>query len=254
MEAPTHYPLLMFALTFPAMWLAALAGLALRHRLDHAGYKRDEDFDLVVTATLTLLGLIIGFTFSMATSRYDQRKNLEAAEANTIGTEYRRLDLLPSADAAPVRALLVAYLDERIVAYTTTEARQRAQTDQKTLQLQDALWSGVRTPAAAQPTPAMALVLAGMNAVIDSQGYSQAAILNRIPGPAWLLMLAIALCSSALLGFGSRSSRLQGSLGLVLPFVAAISFLLIADIDEPAHGLIQVEPDNLISLSQTLHR
>ena len=64
-----------------------------------------EDLDLIVTATLTLLGLIIGFSFSMAVNRYDQRKIYEEAEANAIGTEYVRADLLPAADAARVRAL-----------------------------------------------------------------------------------------------------------------------------------------------------
>ena len=57
------------------------------------------DFGVVLSATLTLLGLLIGFSFSMAVSRYDQRKNLEEAEANAIGTEYVRADLLPTGDA-----------------------------------------------------------------------------------------------------------------------------------------------------------
>jgi hypothetical protein len=50
----------------------------------------------------------------MAVSRYDQRKNLEEAETNTIGTEYVRADLLPPADAATVRALLKSYVDQRV--------------------------------------------------------------------------------------------------------------------------------------------
>ena len=37
----------------------------------------------------------------MAISCYQQRKNYEEAEANAIGTEYVRADLLPTADAAP---------------------------------------------------------------------------------------------------------------------------------------------------------
>ena len=57
------------------------------------------------------MGLLIGFTFSMAVSRYDQRKNHEEAEANAIGTEYVRADLLPIADAARARDLLRNYLD-----------------------------------------------------------------------------------------------------------------------------------------------
>jgi hypothetical protein len=93
-----------------------------------------------------------------------------------------------------------------------------------------------------------------MNEVLDSERYAQAAIWNRIPEAAWALMVAVALCSNLLLGFGSRSSRLGGGLALVLPFLVAISFLLIADIDEPRHGLIQVGPENLQSLARTLGR
>ena len=54
-----------------------------------------EDLDIVQTAILTLLALIIGFSFSMAVSRYDVRKTYWEAEANAIGTEYLRADLLP---------------------------------------------------------------------------------------------------------------------------------------------------------------
>jgi hypothetical protein len=66
------------------------------------------DFNIISGAMLTLLGLIIGFTFSMALSRYDQRKTFEEAEANAITTQYVRADFLPAADAAKVRALLSA--------------------------------------------------------------------------------------------------------------------------------------------------
>ena len=117
MDNPTDHPLLFLALACFVLWLAARIGAAIlpgRHRLAEDVH---EDFDVILTATLTLLGLIIGFSFSMAISRYDQRKNYEQEEASAIGTEYLRADLLPSADAAKVRALLRAYLDQRILFY-----------------------------------------------------------------------------------------------------------------------------------------
>ena len=76
-----------------------------------------------MAATLTLLGLIIGFSFSMAISRYDQRKNYEEAEANAIGTEYVRADLLPAADAERMHGLLRNYLDQRVLFYQTRDER-----------------------------------------------------------------------------------------------------------------------------------
>ena len=87
------------------LWLAAQYGASLRRRRPLKDEER-EDFGVVQAATLTLLGLIIGFSFSMAIGRYDQRKNYEEAEANAIGTEYVRAGLLPAADAAKVRAQL----------------------------------------------------------------------------------------------------------------------------------------------------
>jgi hypothetical protein len=254
MEDVTHYPVLVFALAFPAMWLASLMGLWLRNRQARAAEKRSEDFDLIVAATLTLLALMIGFTFSMAADRYEQRKTFEEAEANAIGTEFLRADLLPAPDGANVRRLLVAYLEQRIEFYETSDLTERAQINQRTGQLQAALWTSVRRPAMVQSTPVAALAVAGVNDVINSQGYTQAAMWNRIPIAAWFFMVVIALCCNALLGYGSRSSRMGGGLALILPLIVSTSFLLIADIDAPRHGLIRVDPVNLQSLAQSLGR
>jgi len=97
-----------------AAWLAIGVGSWLRGLSPTVGEQRNEDLGVVLAATLTLLGLIIGFSFSMASSRYDQRKNFEEAEANAIGTELVRADLLPAADAENVRKLLRGYLDKGI--------------------------------------------------------------------------------------------------------------------------------------------
>src|ERR1700740_111702 len=114
----TLYPVLVFVLTFFGLSLAAWIGVLLSRNRGVEAEARD-DFGIILAATLTLLGLIVGFTFSMALGRYDQRKNYEEEEANAIGTEYLRAGLLPAADAAKVRALLLSYLDQRILFYTT---------------------------------------------------------------------------------------------------------------------------------------
>ena len=80
----------------------------------------------------------------MATGRYEQRKNYEEAEANAIGTEYVRTDLLPAADAAKVRDLLRKYLDQRVLFYTSRSTQQILQSDIYTAQLQNDLWSAVQ--------------------------------------------------------------------------------------------------------------
>jgi len=244
----TDYPIIFGLLSFLLLWLAAWIGVTFlrRHRELDEGVR--EDFGVVLAATLTLLGLILGFSFSMAVTRYDQRKNLEEEEANAIGTQYLRAGLLPAADAAKVRALLKDYLDLRIQFYVVRDTEQYEQINARTAKLQTEMWNAVQAPAVAQPSPITALAVAGMNDVINSQGYTQAAWWNRIPRTAWILMTAIAIVSNLLVGYGIRSVKLGGKLLLVLPLVAAITFMLIADIDSPRGGLIRVAPQNLHSV------
>jgi hypothetical protein len=118
--------------------------------------------------------------------------------------------------------------------------------------LQAELWSAVRAPAAAQPTPLLALAVTGMNDVLNTQGYTQAAWWNQIPIAAWGLMAAMAIFSNALIGFGARDAKAESRLLLILPLVVSVAFLLIADIDSPREGFILVSPQNLLSLSQSL--
>jgi hypothetical protein len=244
-------PLLVLALSLVVLWLSTRLGIAFRKRR-RLEDEEHEDFVLIVSATLTLLALIIGFSFSMAISRYDQRKNYEESEANAIGTEYVRADFLPPADASRVRALLKNYLDQRILFYTTRDEQQRRQIDASTAQLQAELWSAVQAPAAAQPTPLLALVVSGMNDVLNAQGYTQAAWWNRIPIAAWSLMVTIAIFSNLLIGYGARRAKAHELLLLVLPLVVSIAFFLIADIDSPRGGVIRVHPQNLVSLAESL--
>jgi hypothetical protein len=247
-----NYPFVVSALSFALLWLAALLGAVLRRKRNLEADER-EDFNLVIAATLTLLGLIIGFTFSMAVSRYDLRKNYEEAEANAIGTEYVRADLLPDADAARVRLLLRQYLDERVRFYRTRDHQELVQINAATSRLQTDLWNAVKSPSEADPTPVVALVVSGMNDVLNSQGYTQAAWWNRIPFAAWGLMVAIAICCNVLIGYGALHAEAKSIRLIVLPLVVAISFLLIADIDSPRSGVIHVRPQNLMSLAQSMN-
>ena len=247
------YPLLVLPfsllLLYAAEWLGAIAQ---RNRGKAEGQDRD-DYTLIVSATLTLLGLIIGFTFSMSISRYDQRKNYEEEEANAIGTEYLRLGLLPAGDAAKARELLRTYLNQRLLFYEARSDSQLRQIDSATTRLENDLWSVVQDAAVKQPSPIVPLAVSGMNDVLNTQGYTQAAWWNRIPLAAWSLMGAIAIFSNVLIGYGMHSPTRKKPLLLVLPLAVAISFMLIADIDSPRGGVIRVHPQNLTSLSQSLN-
>ena len=90
-----------------------------------------------------------------------------------------------------------------------------------------------------------------MNDVVNSQRLSQAAWRNRIPIAAWTLLITISIFCNLLIGYvahGRPAFRF-----LVLPIALSISLFLIADIDSPLGGVIQVRPENLDSLAESLH-
>ena len=244
------FPFFLFVGSFIVLWAASRLGVFLRLRSRSVKDTDFQDLDFIAGAVLTLLGLLIGFSFSMAISRYDQRKNYEEEEANAIGTEYLRLDFLPGQDAAALRQLMKKYLDQRIMFYQTRNTSRVGQINADTARLQNEMWSKVMTAAAANPNQVMALVVSGMNDVLNRQGYTQAAWWNRIPSAAWGLMFLISVGCSFLIGYTVRRSG--GSVFLIIPLAVSISFLLIADIDSPHGGMILVKPQNLISLSQSL--
>lgn len=144
MEQLASHPLVFFFVSLLLMSLAAWFGVSVLRRRNPLTDDMRDDFGIVQSATLTLLALVIGFSLSMAVGRYDQRKNYEEEEANAIGTEFVRADLLPAPQAALVRSLLVKYLDQRIQFYLAQDTLQLEKTNAATTQLQAELWTAAR--------------------------------------------------------------------------------------------------------------
>jgi hypothetical protein len=245
------YPLLILVASLAIFSASAWLGYSLRRDRSTGEDKSDDDFSFVLGGTLTLLGLLIGFTFSMAVGRYDQRKNLEEQEANAIGTEYVRLDLLPATDSPNVRELMRRYLDQRLLFYTSRDGHQLKQIDAEAARLQGQMWSVVARHASAKPSEIAALLVAGMNDVLNAQGYTQAAYWNRIPRAAWMLLIAISIFCNVLIGYRAHAKKMSPF--LVLPVALSITLFLVADIESPRGGLIRIHPQNLESAAELLH-
>jgi len=248
------HPFIAFAFTLIICSVSVWFGNAVLSKYRTKDSETASDLGIIQTATLTLLALIIGFTFSMAIDRHDQREILEEAEANAIATEYLRADLLPQSSTMAIKTFLVQYLDQRILFYTEQNEKPLQEISKRTDDLENILWKEVLPPARSQPDAMIALAVSGMNDVINSRGYTQAAWWNRIPYTAWGLMGAIAICANLLVGFGARNFSNNVALFMIFPFVIAVSFFLIADIDSPRGGVIRVEPRNLIQLKNNLHQ
>ena len=246
-----HDPIAIFLVSLILQWGGAYLGHFVRWRGKPLVDAERSDFTTVLGATLTLLALIIGFSFSMAVSRYDERKTLEEREANAIAMEYQRASLIAEPQAKQIRGLLASYVDLRIQFYDQFDEARLAQIDAETTKLEHQLWSAISAMAAQPaPPPNLALVATGMNEVLNSQGFTQAAWWNRIPDGAWGLMFVVAFAANFLLG-ASEQRRTMGLL-IVLPLIVSTPIFLIAEIDSPRAGVIRVAPENLTALRHTI--
>src|SRR5215469_5348993 len=151
MASIMNYPMLVGVVTFACLCASAGAGALLRKHW-HAGKAAgDDEFPVVLAATLSLLGLLIGFSFSMATSRYEQRKDDEEEEANAIGTEYLRVEFLPGPVCQALKGQLREYTDLRIRKFEQHASEDATQLAAQTGRLQNEMWREVQTAAAAKP-------------------------------------------------------------------------------------------------------
>lgn len=243
-------PVVFFLLSLITFSAAAWGGAWFHRKTWNDETESHGDFAFVVGGILTLLALILGFTFSMAVTRYDERKNYEEQEASSIATEYLRASQLLGADANNLRGLLRTYLAQRISFYVTESNTELRKLQVETNNLQANLWSLCISDVGPTGSPNSILVLSGMNDVFSARSRTQSSWRNRIPHSALLLVIVIAILSNFLVGYTAH--RRGRFLLLVLPLAVAISLFMIVDIDSPRGGYIRIGPQNLQSLSDSL--
>lgn len=208
-----------------------------KDKLQHTG---ESPLSSSVGASLALLAFILAFTFSMAASRYEERKELVLEEANAIGTTYLRAGYLQEPFSSNIRNLLKEYLADRIEIF---EKPVLPSSFEKSEQLQDQLWKLTEEIAKTSPQSVpLGLFISSLNDVIDlhtkriTRGYR-----NRIPETIWDVLVFSAFL--AIMGMGYHSGLNNNryfavNIGLILTF--SIAIVLIADLDRPQQGWLKI--------------
>jgi len=209
----------------------------------------------IESASLGLLALMIGFTFSMALSRYDSRKAAVLDESNAIGTVILRAQLLPPAQAQSSADLLARYARVRLALGTSGHDR-AARTDaiKRSLALQTALWRDAVAAAAtdAHSTP-IGLYIQALNDMIDMHEKRLTALRNHVPETVVLLLYLIALTATGFTGYGAGLAG-DGERGskLLMALLIATVLILVIDLDRPYRGLVTVSQQPMLDLIQGL--
>jgi hypothetical protein len=208
------------------------------------------DVSTLEGAVLGLLALMIGFSFAIALSRFEARRDAVLNEANSIGTSALRARLLPPPYGVDSLKSLREYVQIRLdITQRVMPAAELNATIARSNEIQEALWQNAmalaRKDSGMVPT---GLYLQSLNEMIDNQGKRLVALHSRVPNIVFLALYGVAIVAFGLAGYANglleeRRVRLPVYVSGLL--VSAV-ILLIQDLDRPTAGFIRVSQQPMI--------
>lgn len=241
---------------FPLTIVIAMASVEVGHRIGRyrrlkSPAEKESSDGSMVAATLGLLAFMLAFTFGMAASRFEDRRQVVLSEANAIGTTYLRTAMIPEPMRTESRNLIREYVDVRL------EGSQSGKSDQaisKSEELHRKLWAQAIAAAETDRTPITSLFVQSLNEVIDLHSTRiMAGLRSRVPAPIWIGLYSLAVLAMGVTGYhdGQSSNRRSvAMIALVLAFSAVL--FLIADLDRPGQGLLLVSQQSMLDLRNSI--
>ena len=200
------------------------------------------DLGSIEGSMLGAMALLLGFTFSIAISKFETRKNFTVEEANNIGTAILRCDMYPDSVRNPLRADFKEYVETRIAYYAVGSNEEKIkQQIEKAGEISDRIWKRVALHSQKPNTLAVtAQMIPAVNAVIDIVTTRDASRISKVPRLVLFVLLALVLISSFVLGsdfHGKKRSRI-----LIFSYALAMTITLdlIVELDRPREGLINL--------------
>ncbi len=197
-----------------------------KHSLDE---RSRSQMSAMQGAMLGLLGLLLGFTASMAESRFSGRRALILEEANAIGTTFLRSEVFSPPELEAVQGALKRYADARLAFYSDSTVDPHP--------LQAEIWK--QTMGLLHRNEKVGMFFASsVNDMIDLEGARLAALETHVPGSliALLILVAIIAVGTTAYAWAPKRSLLSVS---ILPLLVGIAISVIIDLDSPRAGLIR---------------
>jgi hypothetical protein len=248
----TNYPLwLIFIVTTITIAIAAEAGR--QYGLRNAA-RGGGGLGALEGAVLGLLTLMISFTFAMALSRFDGRREAVVTEANAIGTAGLRARLLPAPINTESVALLKEYLQLRVEgARANWSDRELQAALARSGDLQEKLWQ-LTKQAAARDTGMVptGIYVNALNDMFDSHEKRLAMFRDHVPNIVLLALYGFALVGIALAGYSDGLDKRMIRLPIhMMGILVGLAILLIQDLDRSTTGFLRIDMRPLSDTADT---
>ena len=239
---------------FPMTVVIAVISVDLGFRI--ARYRKPRTLDEpeappagMVGATLALLAFMLAFTFGLASSRFETRRQLVLTESNAIGTAYMRSALIPDPTRSEARTLLKEYVQVRI---DGTKPEKFADALAQSEELHKKLWSLAVALSEKERSAITSLFIQSINQLVELHSQRiNAGIRSRIPAAIWIVLYSLIVLAMSAVGYQEGMASKRRSLAvamLILGFSAVL--VLIADLDRPGQGWLQVNQESMMDLQK----
>lgn len=223
----------------------------------HSSVHREKRLELISNIQLGLMGLLgvmLAFSFSISSGRFEERRQLIIQEAMSIGTTYFRAGLLSDTLKHNLRELLERYVDTRIHFYTAGNSSDDMSAFQnKSEYLQVTLWERTAVIGKKNPTFNTTIVILALNTMIDVSGNISSSFQNHVPKFILLLLIFVAVCTVGTVGYcHGLSSDKSIAFIIILNLSICAILLLIKDMDTPTSGLLKIDISSLLELKKEI--
>ncbi|SRR5215204_118758 len=240
-ELPTY---LLFAVFFVVIiWCNWLGYRYKKRQLDKYPGQIHEGMSSIEGSILALLALLLGFSFSVAVSKFETRRHLLVEETNVIGTAILRCDLYPDSIRTALRANFKEYVETRIAYYEARydEARNRVEME-KAEEISARIWKTVAVDANdIQFKLRSQQMIPIVNEMIDMITTRDAMRISKVPPLILWTLLTFVLIAAFLLGSDYKGHKRNVSLVIGYALVVTLTLNLINELNHPRQGLINLD-------------
>jgi len=202
-----------------------------------------ENLGSIEGSMLGAMALLLGFTFSIAISKFETRRQLTVEEANDIGTAILRCDMYPDSVRNPLRADFKEYIETRIAYYEVGDDEEKIKQEiAKAGEISGRIWKRVAHEAQDPKNIALtAQMIPAVNAMIDIVTTRDAGRISRVPRLVLFVLLALVLISSFVLGSDYNGKKRNRILIFSYALAMTLTLDLISELDRPREGLINLD-------------
>jgi hypothetical protein len=205
----------------------------------------------MVGATLGLLAFMLAFTFGLAGTRFEARRQLVQTEANAITTSYLRADLLPEPMHTDCQALLKEYVDTRLAG---TNPDKLSESIAKSEEIQRRLWSQAVLAVQKEKSVVTSLFSQSINQLIELHSQRiTAGLRSRIPAAIWIGLYLVLILAMAAVGYQEGMASKRRSIAVItLVCGFSIVMFLITDLDRPGQGYLQINQEAMMDVKKVM--